>query len=136
MDAELSYKTVRSTYLITYSKVDVTKFPSRESFATAVLQCFPDTEKVKIVQWACCVETHKDGTPHYHMCVKFSNNRRWKEGKNSFMRDHGVSLHFSSFHNDYASAYEYVGKEDTELCTSPNHPPSMDGSLCQIHDPS
>lgn len=121
--AELSYKTVRSTYLVTYSRADVIKFPTKSSFAEAVLQCFPDREKAKVVMWACSLETHKDGMPHYHMCMKFSGNRRWKEGKNLFYRTHGVSLHFSSLHNDYATAFEYVAKEDEDVLKSPSHPP-------------
>ena len=49
MDIELSYKIVRSTYLLTYSRADLIKFPTRESFAMSMLECFPDTEKNKIV---------------------------------------------------------------------------------------
>ena len=123
MDVELSYKTVRSTYLLTYSKADLKKFRTRQTFADAVVKCFPDSEKNKLVQWACAIEEHQDGSPHFHMSIKFSGNRRWKEGKNRFYRVHGVSIHFSSFHDDYPSAYGYLTKHDSDILHSENHPP-------------
>ena len=74
---------------------------------------------------ACCMEEHDDGNKHYHMCIKFSGNRRWKEGKNCFYRKHGVSVHFSASHTDYASAFEYVTKEDLATLKSADHPPLL-----------
>ena len=71
------------------------------------------------------MEEHDDGNKHYHMCIKFSANRRWKEGKNSFYRKHGISVHFSGSHTDYASAFEYVMKEDLDAVKSADHPPLL-----------
>ena len=57
MDFELLYKTGRSTYPLTYSCAYFTKFAMRESFVAAVLECFPDKENSKVVQWSCCKGT-------------------------------------------------------------------------------
>lgn len=126
MDFELSPQTVRSTYIATYSKADVTKIPTRESFATAVVESFPDTEKTKIVQWSCCLESHVDGSPHYHMAIKFSGNRRWKESKNYLMKKHGIVVHYSGSHDDYATAFEYITKDDKQYIKSADHPPLIE----------
>ena len=81
-DVELESKVVRSTYLLTYSQVNINAFPTRKSFVDMVVEAFPDTATNKLQMWACGVEEHADGNPHYHMSVKFSGNRRWKQGKN------------------------------------------------------
>ena len=95
---ELSYKVGRSTYLLTYSQVNINQFPTQQTFVDMMLEAFPDTESNKVEMWACGVEEHADGNPHYHMSIKF---RRWKRGKNAMLRNYGVSVHFSAFHNDY-----------------------------------
>ena len=39
-------RTTRRQYLITYSKADLVKFPTRESFCDALISCFNATGKV------------------------------------------------------------------------------------------
>ena len=60
---------VRQVYLITYSKADLQKFPTRESFAQAVVKSFEATN-TKIEHWVCSKEAHQvlqvNGF-HYHM---------------------------------------------------------------------
>ena len=87
---------VRSTYLLTYSRVDLTRYPTRRSFADIVVGAYPDSEKNKLCMWPCSAEEHADGHPHYHMYLKFSANRRGRRGKNRILRNHGISIHFSS----------------------------------------
>ena len=41
------------------------------------------------------------------------------------LRNYGVSVHFSSFHNDYPDAFQYVTKDDAHYITSQNHPPLL-----------
>jgi hypothetical protein len=122
---EMAATIVRSTYLLTYSRVDLTRFPTRRSFADIVVGAFPDSDRNKLLQWACSAEEHADGHPHYHMCLKFNANRRWRRGKNRIFQNHGISVHFSSFHNDYPDAFTYVTKHDAHYITSENHPPLM-----------
>ena len=47
----------RVVYLITYSRADVVKFPSKESFSNAVLQAWQNFG-VRVVQWVTCIEAH------------------------------------------------------------------------------
>ena len=46
-------------------------FPTRQSFADAVVDAFNTTKgKSNILQYALCKEPHSDRGEHYHMCVK------------------------------------------------------------------
>ena len=56
-EKEINLRCVRQVYLITYSQTDEVRFPSRKSFADAVLFSFNDTP-AKVVQWWCCLEKH------------------------------------------------------------------------------
>ena len=47
----------RVVYLITYSRADVVKFPSKESFSNAVLQAWQNFG-VTVVQWVTSIEAH------------------------------------------------------------------------------
>ena len=121
--SQLDPRIPRRTYLITYSQADLSKFPTRESFGREVVSAFDQgSGKVKVIQWACCLEDHQNGGQHYHMCLKLSGAKRWKSVKNSFAEKKGVQLHFSDHHNDYLSAYRYVIKTDQNVLKSSNHP--------------
>ena len=61
-------------YLLTYSRADLSKFPSIESFARAVVEVWRENGK-KIPVWIVFREEHHDGDDpeygrHYHMAVK------------------------------------------------------------------
>ena len=77
MSKELDCRSVRRVYLITYSRADLVKFPTRRSFAHAVLASFSGVP-ASIQQWCCSQEEHQSSTgKHYHMAIKFDKNQRW-----------------------------------------------------------
>ena len=72
--------TTRRQYLITYSRANMNKFPTRESFAKAVVDSFSTSGKIVINHWACCLEEHENTSgQYYHMCVKLSGPKRWNK---------------------------------------------------------
>ena len=76
----------RIVYLITYSRADVVKFPSKESFSRAVLQAWQNLG-VRAVQRLMCIEAYyntdngQDGENinlyHYHIAIKQEKRVRW-----------------------------------------------------------
>ena len=121
--SQLSPRTVRRTYLVTYSQADLVKFPSRQSFGEAVVNTFNSgSGKVKVEFWACSREDHKDGGKHYHLSLKLSAPKRWKGVKDKLVREHGIVVNFSDRHDHYYSAYQYTSKNDTETFKSEGHP--------------
>lgn len=63
-NVEIGSRDLRRVYLITYSQADVNKFPTRQSFANAVLAAFAETN---VVHWCCSKEHHQKSGVHYHM---------------------------------------------------------------------
>jgi len=102
----------RRTYLLTYSKANMEKFPDCESFSKCVLQAFENGKsKSKVTQWATCIENHADGeSKHFHMAVKLSSTRRWKSVFEQLRKSEGINVNFSSKHCGYVAAYRYVCK--------------------------
>ena len=93
---EMHYRTVRCTYLITYSRANVGKFPSRQSFADCVVDAFQNgASKATVQHWVCYMENHADGRKHYHMAIKLSEQKRWKGAKKFLMDTYFI---FISFH--------------------------------------
>lgn len=122
-DNSVSGRATRRTYLITCSQVDKTKFPTRESFGTCVVNAFDSAPgKVVVEHWACCLEQHKTSGEHYHLSVKLSGPRRWKPIKKAVMDSQGAVLHFSEKHDNYYTAYRYVCKSDKDVFLSQGHP--------------
>ena len=125
MSESLGEREVRRCYLITYSRANDEKFPTRESFAEAVNESFSEGKsKAKVVHWVCGKEAHSDTGFHYHMAIKFSGGIRWLRAKNYLSSKHGVTVNFSEgekYHN-YYSAYKYVTKEDSRPLHSDHHP--------------
>ena len=129
----LSKSNVRRVYLVTYSRADQSKFPTRQSFGEQVIAYFNErsTTKACVQHWACSLERHKNTSGmHYHLCVKLSGPKRWKSVKDNMMKNHGVVLNFSGGHDNYYTAYKYVTKEDPEVYLSPGHP-----NLAEIGSP-
>ena len=119
----MHYRTVRRTYLITHSQANLEKFPSRQSFADCVVDAFQNGASIATVQhWVCCMENHADGGKHYHMAIKLSTQKRWKGAKKFLMDTYDISVHFSTRHDNYYSAYKYVTEEDIDALHSPGHP--------------
>ena len=112
-------------YLVTYSQCNREKFPTRESFGAMVAERFNNTTKghVKVLHWACGLESHADGGFHYHCSVKLNGVKRWKKIRESIERNHGIQVNFSDSdeHNSYISAYRYVAKQDKEFVLSEGH---------------
>lgn len=120
---------VRSVYLITYSQADTQKFSTRQAFASAVVESFSQG-KAKVVHWCCCLENHKKSGQHYHLSLKLDRNQRWLPSK-AYLRDvYGITVHYSSIHHNYYSAWKYVTKSDNEFQESQGHP-----RLCAVGEP-
>ena len=118
---ELNASAVRQVYLVTYSQADLDKFPTRRSFAEAVVCSFHETD-AKVLQWFCSKESHENGGYHYHMALKLDRCKRWLRSKSHLKREHNISVHFSNLHYNYYSAWKYVTKEDTDVIESEDHP--------------
>ena len=121
MDQPLYERRARVVYLITYSRADMTIFPTKGEFATSVVEIFNEG-KVKVESWVCCLESHKVEGVHYHLAVKLTRPRRWKAIKMKIQEKYGISVHFSSRHDQYFDAWFYVTKHDREYTESDNHP--------------
>ena len=112
----------RRSYLITYSKANLEKFPTRESLAKAVVAAFTSKRgKVAPQHWACCLESHSDGSYHYHVSLKLNGPKRWLEAKRALESQHNIVVNFCD-HDGYYTAYKYVKKHDTMVYHSTEHP--------------
>ncbi|XP_072021057.1 uncharacterized protein [Amphiura filiformis] len=118
---ELNPRQVRTVYLITYSRADVTQFPTRTSFSNAVLAAFARTPS-QVLQWVCAQEEHADGGLHYHMAIKLDRLQRWLRVKHNLEETHEIVVHFSSTHVNYYTAWQYTTKEDVDFIQSLDHP--------------
>ena len=73
------------------------------------------------MQWACCMEHHKNGSNHFHTAVLLDKAQRWIRIEQHNQQQHGIVVNFSD-HAGYHSAYAYVMKEDVAVLKSQNHP--------------
>ena len=122
----LNVRAVRQVYLITYSQVDLHKFPDRNSFAQAVLRSF-NSSNTNVEHWVCCKEVHEStGGYHYHMAVKLQRCKRWLSCKRYLEENYGISVHFSDVHHNYYSAWKYTTKKDKFVVESDGHPDLSD----------
>lgn len=120
-DECLTEREFRSVYLVTYSQADMAKFPTREVFARAIVESF-STGTAEVVQWVCCREMHRKGGDHYHLAIKLDRNQRWMMSKRYLQSKYGITVHYSSRHHNYYSAWLYVTKSDDEFKESSGHP--------------
>ena len=98
-------------------------FPTRESFGQSVSNAFnKGSSKVKVLHWACCLESHQNGGDHYHCSIKLSGLKRWKAVKNTLKKESGIQVHFSDAHDNYWSVFKYISKSDPNIFLSSNHP--------------
>ena len=119
---EIHSRKPRRCYLITYSQADLQKFPTKQSFADAVVEAFTSERSQSSPQhWACCIEKHQQQGFHYHLAIKLSAPKRWLGCKKALERKHGIQVHFSD-HEGYYSAYKYICKFDQDVFHSANHP--------------
>lgn len=123
----LQSRSVRTVYLLTYSKANPDICSTRQSFSDKVLEAFRSTG-AEVVQWVCCQEEHKqNGGYHYHMAVKLQKQRRWSRVKSYLQNEFNIVVHFSANHANYHSAWVYVTKEDNNFLQSEGHPDLQDG---------
>ena len=85
---DLGKRVQRQVYLLTYSRADLSQFPTRESFAQAVVEVWKENGR-KILHWIVCREQHHDGDDaeygnHYHMAAKLDAKGRWIRMKRNF----------------------------------------------------
>ena len=120
-DECLTEREFRSVYLVTYSQADVAKFSTREVFARAIVESF-STGTAKVVHWVCCQEKHRKDGDHYHLAIKLDRNQLWMMSKRHLQRTYGITVHYSSRHHNYYSAWLYVTKSDREFKESSGHP--------------
>ena len=118
---ELDSRQVRQVYLVTYSQADTTKFPTRYSFAEAVVRSFTN-RGASVIQWCCAQEHHYRSGVHFHVAIKLNKNQRWLPAKRFLQETYGICVHFSNIHANYFSAWRYVTKDDTEYKESEGHP--------------
>ena len=58
--SSLDPRTVRKTYLVTYSQTNRIWFPTHESFRQSVAGAFTKgSSKSKVLHWACCLESNQ-----------------------------------------------------------------------------
>jgi len=123
----LDPRTIRKTYLVTYSQANRIIFPTRESFGQKVSDAFDrGVGKVKVMHWACCLESHENGGDHYHVSLKLSGSKRWKGVKDFLAKDSGIQVNFSDKHDDYWTAFKYITKSDQNIYLSRGHPNMQD----------
>ena len=102
-------------------------FPSRHSFASAVVNAFGTTTVAKVLQWVVSLEQHNDASSdqehgyHYHMAVKLSRKTRWANVRSFLDNQFLIQVNLCAFHSTYYSAYRYMVEEDAELLSSDNH---------------
>ena len=133
----LANSSQRMVYLITYSRVDTTKFSSKESFSSAILEAWQHFG-IRILHWVVCIEAHSNNNGcasgddnnmnlyHFHMAVKLAKRGRWLQVRNYLDEKYGIQVNFSDNHSSYYTAYRYVTKEDHEALHSPGHPDLSD----------
>ena len=122
----LNARAVRQVYLITYSQADSERFPTRESFAQAIVRSFNSTNTNIVEHWVCCKEAHHTTGFHYHMAIKLQRCKRWLPSKKYLKAEYGISVHFSNLHYNYYSAWKYTTKKDSSFLESDNHPDLSD----------
>ena len=141
--SQLNVRRVRQVYLITYSRASADVVPSRNAFAEKVLAAFEACGTARVMMWVCSQEFHRDGGLHYHMSVKLDKVQRWLRVRNFLANHYDVSVHFSSLHHNYYSAWKYVTKSDQQYLQSTGHPdltssfppPTEAASLAVAHAP-
>ena len=122
------FRVNRRTYLVIYSKADLSKCPSTESFGEVVVEGFNyDPGKVKVEYCACCLEQHKNASrQHYHVSIKLSGPKRWNPVKTYLAERYGICVHFSESSATYYAGFKYISRTNKNVYESRNHPDLKD----------
>lgn len=123
--SSLQPRQLRTTYLITYSQADLTRFPDREDFARLVVGLFNETEGVgRVDYWVCGKEEHRNTSGyHYHLALKLTDGIRFDSVQARLVEENDVKVNFRDDYDLYVYAQRYCVKEDDGAVYSPNHPP-------------
>ena len=110
----------RHVYLWRYSKPNVKKIPSRQSFSSAVTKAFAEAG-AEVIHWGCCKEYHKHKDIHYHMAVNMTKLLCWKSVKEQIKSKYNIKVNFSDESLGYIAAYRYICKSDKDVLHSEKH---------------
>ena len=95
----------RGTYLLTYSQVDLAKFPTRKEFGKCIKKHFNiGSGKVRVQHWVCSKENHQDGGDYHHVALNLTGPNRCKSVKDSISSTEGIIVNVSDCHKNYHSA--------------------------------
>ena len=81
--SELRNRKQSTVYLITYSRVDLSKVPKRQAFVDIVVKAFEQLDLAKVAHWVVSQENHADSESeplfgkHYHLAIKLTRRARW-----------------------------------------------------------
>ena len=75
-------------------------------------------------------EQHRKGRDHYHLAIKLDSNQWWMISKCYLQCTYGITVHYSSRHHNYFSAWLYVNKSHREFKESSGH-----SDLCNRGEP-
>lgn len=113
----------RSVYLMTYSTADLEKVPDRQTFIDIIIDSFNKNGDARIIQYACAMEQHENGAPHYHAVIKLNKQKRWRNVRSYLHSHYGVYVNFTNQFSNYYDGYQYIIKDDHDILHSANHPP-------------
>ena len=101
-ESEVHLREQHIVYLITYSRADLEKIPTRQTFAETVCEAFAKTRHATVKQWVVSHEMHSNTTDstsanifHYHMALKLQMRARWLSVRNLLDERYGVKVNFS-----------------------------------------
>lgn len=94
---EISTRSVRKVYLITYRQADLERFPIREAFANTVWRLLT-LPRVECLMFCIGYAVKK---PIFQVSLKLSHPRRWLRVRHYFDEKPGISVNFSGNHSNY-----------------------------------
>ena len=76
------WKLIQRVYLVTYSRADLEKVPSRKSFGLMIVNAFQVVWGIEVLHWVVSQENHAaasgdQSTSHYHVASKLNKRARW-----------------------------------------------------------
>ena len=130
-EQEQEQRLTRSVYLLTYERTKLNLFPTRKSFAEAVLDGFNHTatrhgkktlRRPTVEWWVCSRDSHE-----YCIALKLSAPVQCFYVQRYLAEHFKIKVVFSHKHLNYYSAYEIVSSKDKNIVCSKKHP-----DLCEL----
>ena len=83
-------------YLVTYSRADLEKMPSRESFGLIIVNAFQVVAGVEVLHWVVSQENHSgacgdQSNSHYLITLKLKKRARWSRVRQHIQNNHNIS---------------------------------------------